>query len=610
MRTSRSQAALCDTLVEVITDDATWGVSSPLSAPHREVTEHCVSSLLQLARHSDCEAVRNLAHTRLSTLLSRRTTAPKLSSTAAEALSKLIPRDDLDSAISAAPKLYVRQEHVLPGNTLYQANLDSSVTNMVDQITTGVQQRALSDQQSAVDAELLGILQQLAVRIGRDEYRAMESQQLFVPMQCTSDKQLICQPELSKPLAAECAAFLASDKKVLVLQAPAGSGKTLFSQCLEQTMLREYLRGATNTNSDGRIPLRIEMRGLRDPVHEAVQEGLDGKGFTASHIAELKKRKVLIIMDGVDEARYEGQRLTHLHPLFKTNKLDLWADVKVVFGVRIADQLQGDPLPKQFYPYDGDAAQPLLLQQLYLCPFTAAHKQEYLLRYLQYAPQDWKSPEHAGWTADRYLRLISFLPSSAELSSKPFTLRIIADVLPPLLALAAEDHPGATEEVLVAEYTEEHMNDNFIHYWITHHQDKLFLGNTSGIPPEIIDGLVGHAWGFAMGLADLMFKENVTKVRKVRPPEDRNNRLRARYDPKWDKYLSSSDPRATTLLRMIPLKDDGDGVSFLHFCSFWPAKLEMCLQLNWKRNIRRCCTVSISLFKYLFRFINHHGLPS
>jgi len=80
--------------------------------------------------------------------------------------------------------------------------------------------------------------------------------------------------EEAKPVKEQVTQYLSSAKsfkQVILIQGPAGSGKSLLLQSLEKDLWKDYEKGKP-------IPLFISLPNLKDPTSEAIQQVFRGLG--------------------------------------------------------------------------------------------------------------------------------------------------------------------------------------------------------------------------------------------------------------------------------------------------------------------------------------------
>lgn len=348
-----------------------------------------------------------------------------------------------------------------------------------------------------------------------------------------------------------------SDARVLLLQAYAGCGKTTFLQRVEDELFKKAFTG----EQDAPIPLRIEMGGLQDPVYDAVGEGLTNKGFTPAEIQSLKKIPTVIMLDGVDEARYQGLQISQVTKLFQTNNLHLWPNAKVVFGRRIGGGAEAAVSMDQFYPYSDDSAHsahPKQLRTLFIRPFDDSLSRGYIKQYTQKAAKAW-GKAHSEWEKDsgsKYFDEIKKIHGWRELMSVPLTLRMVAEVLPVIV------NKGHLNKV-----TKSSLYEAYVDRWIDREEDKLFM-----LPQKIettspVDGksaLNQWTWSYCIDVAAAMRTEGGTGATKIhyRPQLGFGAK-----QGKWDQYFGN-DPIAQTCLRAAPIRKIPEGggwtYSFYH----------------------------------------------
>lgn len=398
------------------------------------------------------------------------------------------------------------------------------------------------------------VLQRIYLRMRADEYRQRE-QSLYVETDCVSRASALQarQQEPPEPLETVYRHFLNGPKKVLLVAAFAGSGKTMFTQRVEEELMKQFLEGGFS-DAAIRIPLRIELAGLQDPLHCALDEGLRNKGFSPQHIEALKQRKVLLILDGVDEAFYQGRRLTQQDHLYYTNQLYQWSDLKVIFGFRI-ENIEAAADVSRFSPYANESntsRRSDLLQTAFLCPFSSRKIREYLQRYVHNAPPIWKRA-YPEWTVNegrKYEQEFDRISGIPELIERPFTLRVLAEVLPGIM----EQQRGNSAEMM--RITKEQLYEAFIARWIQREKDKL-IG--SDIPREIEDFEAAVLEYCTLLAGEMRGKEKIVYKAPTAFAQSRNQHTQER----WDDFFGGH-PVASVCRRGAPLKRTGGEYAFIH----------------------------------------------
>jgi len=229
--------------------------------------------------------------------------------------------------------------------------------------------------------------------------------------------------------------FMSGTKKVFVLLADAGCGKSVFLQRLELDYWNKF-NPDDPFGTGVYIPLRIELGELVRPGTNAICEQLGRLGYTPDQIKELKRRgRLLIILDGQDEGKEKGEPLET--NLYISNKLHDWKGAKVVIAGRLNaldalnPKLEEDHL-RHFAPEERDVYRCELVEEVFICPFIKDEMDRYIKKFVEYADKDTAEKYH-GWFGDagaKFIKDIAENAQLAELAQTPFALRAILEALP------------------------------------------------------------------------------------------------------------------------------------------------------------------------------------
>lgn len=280
---------------------------------------------------------------------------------------------------------------------------------------------------------LSGVLKHWQERILKGD-NAQSLNQLYTPLKSVNTIGNMSAEDKGVDLYDTFTTFMKSNKKVFVLLGEAGSGKSFFLQYLEKQFwetfdpLKEF---------DSWIPIRIELGTLSNPVTDSVVEHLKRQGYTDSQIQELKQKgKVLIILDGYDEGRYQEKAL--YQNLFVTNQLNEW-NGKVIISGRLgaSDALnpeKGDHLTR-FSPIEGEKIRKDLVEEALVCPFFHSQITQYVKKFTQHAAADLKK-QYPDWfdnEGKKYQEAVARIPGLNALVTTPFILHSVIEVLPRIL---------------------------------------------------------------------------------------------------------------------------------------------------------------------------------
>lgn len=267
----------------------------------------------------------------------------------------------------------------------------------------------------------------------RDKVLADESTKrlndIYTPLKCVNTPGIRSIEERSTDLFQNFEDFMQGDKKVFLVLGEAGGGKSYFLQNVEKMLWEKFDPSVPNSV----IPIRIELGTLTNPVFSAVSEHLSHKNFTEIQIQELKhKHRVLIILDGYDDARFNEVPLDQ--NLFVTNKLKEWNGKVIIAGRLDASEILNPLLPdhlKKFSPVNDGVFRDDLVEEVFICPFFPSQIETYIEKSVEKCNPVLRS-KYPNWFENPKLfkRTIAQSQSLKALVRTPFILRSIIEGLP------------------------------------------------------------------------------------------------------------------------------------------------------------------------------------
>jgi hypothetical protein len=254
----------------------------------------------------------------------------------------------------------------------------------------------------------------------KDQYieRALE---LYIPT--TGLEQAQARQEQRFDLFRDVDQWLANPQQPLyLLTGGSGSGKSLFAALLEDYLLRQgkYL------------PLLVSLPTLRKAQGNLLSEVLQRKGLlqqwqSTRLYLQRQKIKIVLICDGYDELNISANLITANQAELNQYCGRLGHDYQVMITCRY-EYLSGNIDYRQlFVPINEyGMAEEKLLRTRHVAPFSASDANAFLERYI--------ISRRSAWRLEQYLAYLAQHSTLQELSSAPFSLYILAEVLPALVA--------------------------------------------------------------------------------------------------------------------------------------------------------------------------------
>lgn len=175
------------------------------------------------------------------------------------------------------------------------------------------------------------------------------------------------------------------DSSVLLIQGPAGSGKSIAVREFAERLWSQS--GATLANDQSSIhhwiPIVIAMGQLTQPNHKCIEQHLKNLGFSPPVIDDLRKNKrlkLLIILDGIDEANSS---------IVLKQALADWLDrtAKIIVTCRT------DYLPKDYhalFQIKQANVEKTHLLEYFIAPFDEMRIKTYISEQMKNSEQEWQ----------------------------------------------------------------------------------------------------------------------------------------------------------------------------------------------------------------------------
>lgn len=203
------------------------------------------------------------------------------------------------------------------------------------------------------------------------------------------------------------AKFLSTDQnRLLLLQAGAGTSKTLFTRKMEQLLLSNY-----NPSDPIPLPLFISLPQIKHLDGDLVAQALENKGFNPREIESLKTREFFIILDGFDEIKGKPNLIKELGARYRG---------KIIVTSRLGYLQDSDD---HLFKVDDREN----VTKIYITPFDEERVQTYIERYAT-------SPRYnsSGWDVKKYKEVLDKFPELQELIKEPLILQLTLSALPTL----------------------------------------------------------------------------------------------------------------------------------------------------------------------------------
>ena len=365
-----------------------------------------------------------------------------------------------------------------------------------------------------------------------------------------------------KPLVLE---FLDSRKKVLLLLANGGMGKTTLCKSLVlqigRDLYREYIVKKEPIPEDIIVPIYISLRTVTDRnelLGRLIQSTLKGLGLTDELISVLKTRqRFLFLLDGYDEMEDTKQNL------YTVNHLENWKNSQCIISCRIETLQNDNKYWENFVPYPVTRTldNKKQYEEIIIAPFNANKIDEYirkwLVNYINTPEEDREDKRGGQWLVfEEYKFYIEKISGLKELVKTPLFLYIAMVVLPQIV----EDSRKAMEEKKAKgdknqKYEEEFTRQNetsilrkYTEYWFKYQKQKLREGGRIPSGKNLDD----ECWIFVKELATLMTDRPAPIYIVVWPHKDKagkgisdgeRKKIEAE-DRIWEKFFSEVPVKA------------------------------------------------------------------
>ncbi len=323
-------------------------------------------------------------------------------------------------------------------------------------------------------------------------------------------------------LAEKIQAFLASDKRSLLLLGAAGSGKSTLNRHVARDLWQAYMQA--NQPEEQAIPVFIALSSLPQTSTNLVNTFFVQQGFTADQIKTLQAQyHFVLILDGFDEIENRHR------DFYQDNQLAAWQHAKIIISSR--PEYLGTGYQYKFHP----AGEPLALQEYRIAPFSPETIARYVEQYAQHHPD-------ASWSAQDYQTAFQE-PNLQALVSNPFLLKMAVSELPALQAAGLQGTPLTR----LALYTQ------FVSNWAARSQQRmahiqLNPKETEEFQRLETEGFDAHLMDFSQALAMQMYQagEVISRYRDMTSLSSSSRRVQ----PDWRAHLLGNKAIDITLKRI------------------------------------------------------------
>ncbi len=389
-------------------------------------------------------------------------------------------------------------------------------------------QRAWLRQANFLNAERSG------VRFG--ELSALGADEIYIAPQVTTAMNPSARFDLDEVVAA----FLKQNEldnssNVFLLWGGAGSGKSTFSQHLEQRLLRKYIASAASDELP--MPFYISLRTIERPCKDLIGQYLvDKYSFSLEQIESFRKsQRFIFILDGYDEISSKQRAL------FADDSLDRW-QAKIIISSRPEYLNEGYQNDFQLRGY----SRPLL--EYRLAPFSDASIDYYIDQYVGRITSQ--------QSARYYKYVVERSPNLKELLGNPFLLKMALGVLSTLDETKL-DQAGKIDLTRIELY------EQFMKTWFQRSFARLQVIRLTEEQRQafhsLIENFVEHNMNFNEGLALEMYEAG-----KMVMTYSAMARRGVPHNKRYGAFLVNNDGAANLLSLCAPLIRQGDQYRFIH----------------------------------------------
>lgn len=219
-----------------------------------------------------------------------------------------------------------------------------------------------------------------------------------------------------------------STSRLMLVMADAGAGKSMLGRYLERYLWQ-------NWKSESGIPIFIALSQSANLFKGIVEAELLTRGFGESDIKNLRRRRMIFILDGFDEIPLFSMPNNGI--LGSNRLLEDWPLARFILTTRT--QYLPELAKQMNTSYQQHLTQGLTaVEEIYLMSFNENQIKLFLDKF--------SSSPIAQWTSSQYWNRIIIIPGALQLARTPFILRLLVSALP-RLSLLRKDGDNAVKKV-------------------------------------------------------------------------------------------------------------------------------------------------------------------
>ncbi|KAJ3448491.1 f-box and wd repeat domain containing [Anaeramoeba flamelloides] len=317
---------------------------------------------------------------------------------------------------------------------------------------------------------------------------------MYIPLRCQRTSNSPTTFDLNNQIQQ----FLKDKREsVFLLKGESGMGKSTFTNILYESMLNEYQKIKSR---DRIIPIHVDLISAQNPMKHLVEEiFIEQWHLSEDKINEMKKtKKILFILDGYDELN-DFQNI-----IVKNKLLEKYPNSKVLITSRISE------LPKDhrtcFAPknstineYDYDY---IGLDEWHVAEFN----QKDIEKYLEHFIDKTTKREINNWGIEKYQKYIQTITGLRELIEIPYTLKVVAEVLPYIVKKHKKQEKEAQKDKKTRlQVTKYSLYTEYINIFLRRQKEKM--------KEQQIEFKIKRLLRYYQELASGMYKKKTTKIR-------------------------------------------------------------------------------------------------
>jgi len=207
--------------------------------------------------------------------------------------------------------------------------------------------------------------------------------------------------------------FLSSDEKVFLIVGLTGSGKSIFTQSLENEFFKN--------RSLEYIPIWINLTKVNNPSTNLLNEFFESVNINKTEYEKIREEKILFILDGFDE-------INIMHNIYNNNKFDKFPLAKIVITCR-EDYFNTINIKSDYLYIFSPNQNQELVSLCYLMEFNSKDKEKFIENTVLYKNKN-SLEEIKDWDKKRYLKELNAIDPKNEYTNNPFNLNILCSILP------------------------------------------------------------------------------------------------------------------------------------------------------------------------------------